>query len=74
MRKNHAFTLIEIILSLGLSVLVLMAVGMAINLHLRLLDSGRTKVEEAQLARAILRNIAQDLRNAVPYNAANSSG
>jgi hypothetical protein len=73
-RKNNAFTLLEILLSLALSVLVLMAVGMAINLHLRLLDSGRTKVEEAQLARAILRNIAQDLRSAVPYNAANTSG
>jgi hypothetical protein len=73
-RKNRAFTLLEIILALGLSALVLMAVGTAISLHLRLLDTGRTKVEEAQLARAILRNIAQDLRSAVPYNAAGSSG
>ena len=59
---------------MGLAVLVLMAVGMAINLHLRLLDSGRTKVEEAQLARAIFRNIAHDLQNAVPYNGSSSSG
>jgi hypothetical protein len=72
--KHSAFTLLEVILALGLSTLVLMLLGMAINLHLRLLDSGRTKVEEAQLARAILRIIAQDLRSAVPYNSGKASG
>ncbi len=73
-KQKHAFTLIEVILALGLSVLVLAAVAMAVNLHLRLLDSGRTRIEEAQLAREILRTIAQDLHNAVPYNASHSSG
>ncbi|MGD0382276.1 MAG: hypothetical protein ABSA77_02065 [Thermoguttaceae bacterium] len=72
-RQNFAFTLLEVLLALGLSVLVLVAVGMAINLHLRLLDSGRTKVEEAQLARAVLRIIAQDLQSAVPYSSTKSS-
>jgi hypothetical protein len=73
-RKKQAFTLLEVILALGLTVLVMIALGMAVNLHLRLLDSGRTKIEEAQLARNILRIIAQDLRSAVPYNASSSKG
>ena len=39
-----------------------MAVGSAIRIHLEFLDAGRTQVEEAQLARAVLRRIADDLR------------
>ncbi len=63
-----AFTLLEVILALALSVLLIAAVGTAIHVHLRLLNSGRTRVEEAQLARALLGQIANDLRGAVPYN------
>jgi len=63
----RGFTLMEVMLALALSSLVLMAVGTAIDIHLRVLDSGRTKVEEAQLARAILRQIADDLRSTVRY-------
>jgi hypothetical protein len=40
---------------------------MAIDLHLRAIDSGRTEIEESQLARAILRRMADDLRGAVQY-------
>ncbi len=57
----------EVMLALALSSLVLMIVGTAIDIHLRVLDSGRTKVEEAQLARAVLRQIADDLRSTVRY-------
>jgi len=70
--KHSAFTLLEVILALALSALVMIVLGMAVELHLRLLDSGRTKVEEAQLARAILRLIAQDLLSALPYNSSSA--
>jgi prepilin-type N-terminal cleavage/methylation domain-containing protein len=65
----RAFTLLEVLLALALALLVVSAVGMAINLQMRLLNSGRSEVEQAQLARAILRRIADDLHNAVQYNA-----
>lgn len=60
-------TLLELLLALSLSIVVLMAIGMAINLHYRMFDVRRTNVEEAQLARAVLRHIADDLRCAVQY-------
>jgi hypothetical protein len=71
-----AFTLIEVLLTLGLSCLLMIVVGLAIDLHLRLLRTGRAEVEQAQLARAILHRISQDLHNAVQYNlsAPNSLG
>ena len=65
--RRHAFTLLEVMLSLILVSFVLTIVAMAIDIHLRVLDSGRTKIEEGQLARAILQRIADDLRNAVVY-------
>jgi prepilin-type N-terminal cleavage/methylation domain-containing protein len=66
-KRSQGFTLLEVILALALSTLVLAAIGLAISSHLRFLEAGRQGVEEAQLARAILSGIADDLRNAVPY-------
>ncbi len=66
--NKRGFTLLEVLLAMGLVSAVLLVVSMAIDVHLRLLDSGRTQVEEAQLARALLRRIADDLRSAVPYD------
>jgi hypothetical protein len=58
---------LELILALALSTLILAAVGAAIHLYLHTLDVRRTNVEEAQLARAVLRRMADDLRSAVWY-------
>ncbi len=63
-----AFTLLEVILALALSLLVLMALSMAIDTHLRVVDKGRRHVEQAQLARALLHRIADDIRSAVRYD------
>jgi hypothetical protein len=65
---SRGFTLLEVILAVGLSVLVLIAVAMAVDIHLRLVDSNRTGVEEAQLARALLNRMADELRGTVLYN------
>ncbi len=67
--QRSAYTLFEVIVALGLSVIVLAAIGFAVDLHLRTLQSRRSRVEEAQLARAVLRLMADDLRNAVQYKA-----
>ena len=70
-QQRTALTLLEMILALGLSVIVLAAVGWAIQLHLKALDTRRSDVEESQLARAILKLIADDLHSVVAYNTIN---
>jgi len=64
-RKPRGFTLLEVMLALMIGTMVLLALSMAINLQLKFTDSGRTDVEEAQLARAILRQVSDDLRSSV---------
>ena len=59
------FTLLELILALGLTALILALVSAAVRLHLTVVDQGREEVEHAEAARAVLRYIAADLRNAV---------
>ncbi len=66
--RPAGFTLLEVILALALTALVLVILGMAVDFHLRALDNGRSHVEEAQLARAVLQLIADDLRSAVRPN------
>jgi len=60
-------TLLELLLSLALTGVVMVIISMAIHLHLFTLDTRRADVEEALLARAVLRHMATDLRNAVWY-------
>ena len=67
------FTLIEVLLSLGLAALVLMALATAVDVHLRVLQIGRTNAEEAQLARVLLLRIGDDLRNAAVINPVDAS-
>ena len=70
-RPHRGFTLLEVLLSLMLTSLVLVGLGMAVDFHLRVADRGRAHVEEAQLARALLHRIANDLRGAVAYDPIN---
>jgi hypothetical protein len=58
-------TLLEVMLALTLTAFVLVSISMAIDLHLRMLDSRRGDVERVQVARAVLKLIANDLRAAV---------
>jgi hypothetical protein len=60
--------LIEVLLAIGLSTVLLALLALAINMFLVRVDASRSTVEEAQLARGVLRMIAEDLRNsAVVY-------
>jgi len=63
-----------LILALSLSIVLLMAVNMAINLHFRMLDVRRTNIEEIQVARVTLKLMADDLRGVLLYTAPDLSG
>ncbi len=52
---------------MALSATLLALIGTAVNLYLVRMDSGRTRVEEAQLARSILSTIAADIRATTVY-------
>ncbi len=60
-------TLLELLLSLALTGVVMVVISMAIHLHLFTLDTRRADVEQALLARSVLRHMAADIRNAVWY-------
>lgn len=64
---KHGFTLLEVILAVALTAIIAAMIASAIDYHLRQLTVRRTQIAEAQLARAILRQIADDLRGTVVY-------
>ena len=57
---SRGFTLFELIISLSLMGTILALIGTATSLYLDTLDRRRADSEEAQLARAILRQISND--------------
>jgi hypothetical protein len=73
-RSRPGLSLLELMLALGLTGVVMVVISIAIDLHLRTLERGRTDVERAQLARAVLRHIARDLQNTVWYEPIDLSG
>jgi hypothetical protein len=64
--KRDGYTLLEILLALALTVVVLGLLGMAVDVHLRTADAGRSEVEQSQEAEILLQRLADDLRNAIP--------
>jgi type II secretory pathway pseudopilin PulG len=70
---RSAYTLLEIVLALALGAVVLGILGVAVDVHLSGADSGRAEVEQAQLARALLHRVAEDLRATIPYSQSPSS-
>ncbi len=67
MKSRPAFTLFELILAIALSATLLALIGTAVNLYLLRVDAGRSRVEEAQLARSILAILAADVRATTTY-------
>jgi hypothetical protein len=57
---------LEVILALSLAVGVMAVIAMAINLHANATLNGRAQVAQAQLARALLNQISDDVRAALP--------
>ncbi len=72
--RRHAFTLLEVLLALGLTVIVMALVGSALTTTLKLVESGRVRTERDQLARAILSKISDDVRSSVRYEPFDPSG
>ncbi len=60
--RNVGFTLLEVVLAIGLSGAVLGLLAMALNQYLFRVDASRTQVESAQLARTLLNQLAGDIQ------------
>lgn len=73
-RRRAALTLLELLLALALSIFVLMSIGMAINLHYRMLDDRRTSVEVSNVVRQSFRMITDDLKSAIQYTPPDLTG
>lgn len=67
--NRRGYTLLELILSLGLSIVVLLIIGMAIQLYLFALTEQQAFIERKQVARGILEMVGNDLRAAIQYKA-----
>jgi len=64
-RPRSAFTLLEILLALGLSLALLTAVYTGMDMYYVSSATGKIEVERAQLARSIMNRIAADIRSVV---------
>ncbi len=65
-RSGHgAFTLLEVLLATGLSLILMVAVYGALELYYRYSQVGQTEMERARIARAVLDMIASDIRSVV---------
>jgi type II secretory pathway pseudopilin PulG len=60
---RRGFTLVEVVLAIGLTAMVVYLLTTATELYLANVDASRTRVETAQLARTLLDQIAGDLAN-----------
>ncbi|MDR2641440.1 MAG: prepilin-type N-terminal cleavage/methylation domain-containing protein [Planctomycetaceae bacterium] len=59
------FTLVEILIALVLMLIILGIISVSIDIYLRQMVINRSEVEEAQLARALLDRISQEIRSVV---------
>lgn len=64
---RRGLTLLELMLALTLTSLIMAIIAMSLDIYMRTLDRRQAIIEESQLARAILNQIASDLRSSVQY-------
>lgn len=69
-RRPHGFTLLEVLLALSLTVVLMGILTITIQVYLKASNAGRDEVEQAQLARVLLRRISDDLRSTIWHNEA----
>jgi len=62
---QSGFTLLEILIAMALTTVLLGSIYGSLDLYWRSQDTGREEMQRSQLARAILKQIAQDLRSVV---------
>ena len=74
-RKSRVgYTLLELLLALGLTVIVISTIASAIHVNLFSLARAQAKIERKQVARSVLAMIGNDIRAAVQFKAADYSG
>ncbi|MFI4875488.1 MAG: prepilin-type N-terminal cleavage/methylation domain-containing protein [Blastopirellula sp. JB062] len=66
--RRRGLTLLELVVASAIAVVLMAAVSAAIHMFSRSVDVGRTNIEEAQLARAVMKLIEDDLRNCIWKN------
>lgn len=71
---RSGYTLLELLLALGLSVAVVVAIGMAIQTYLISLTKQQAMIERKQIARSVMAMIRNDLRAGIQYKATDYSG
>lgn len=59
--RGRGFTLIEVLIALGLSLILVSAIYSAISLHWRYETAGRDRIERAQISTAVLRLMTEDI-------------
>lgn len=69
-RRADGYTLLELLLSLAISVVIIGLIGTAIQLYLISLTQLQSKIERKQIARGLAQMISNDLRAGVQYKAA----
>jgi type II secretory pathway pseudopilin PulG len=77
-RRRRAFTLVEMLLATSLCAVLLGSLWMLMSTYGELFDKGQRQVERVQLCRALLEQVADDLRSAIqdplPGNANETAG
>ncbi|MDR2170493.1 MAG: prepilin-type N-terminal cleavage/methylation domain-containing protein [Planctomycetaceae bacterium] len=64
-RLRCGFTIVEILIALVLMLLILGIISVSIDIYIRQMTVNRSEMEEAQLARAILERMSQEIRSVV---------
>ncbi|MCA9187038.1 MAG: hypothetical protein R3E01_13715 [Pirellulaceae bacterium] len=67
MKRTPGYTLLETVLAVALTSVIMLLIVNALHMYTKLLDVRRTRIEEVQLARAVLGRITDDLRGTIPH-------
>lgn len=67
-RRRRGVSLLELIVASAIAVVLMASVGAAIHMYSRSVDVGQSNVEEAQLGRAVMKLMEDDLRNCIWKN------
>jgi hypothetical protein len=71
---RRAFTLLEVLLAVGLSLLLVLAIAMAIDLYRRMTTAAQDDLSEMRLVRAVFNKFEADIRSVVPPQPIGSAG
>ncbi len=73
-RTQSGFTLLEVVLSISLSVILVSAITTAIYLNINVVQRQQVRIEQSQVARNVLMMMANDLRASIQYMPADVTG